>query len=68
MRRTPYARAMNNSWLSLIAALSGQRVSTPATWPVREVHRLCDVCVAKSAAAGRLRPPQRSGGPLLPAR
>jgi hypothetical protein len=34
---------MNNPWSSLIAALSGQRISTPSTWPVREVHRLFDV-------------------------
>jgi hypothetical protein len=33
---------MNNPWLSLIAALSGQRIRTPSTWPVREVHRLFD--------------------------
>jgi len=31
---------MNNPWLSLIAALSGERISTPSHWPVREVHRL----------------------------
>ena len=45
-----YSRAMDNtsSWPSLIATLSGQRVSTPSTWPVREVHRLCDVCVPKT--------------------
>jgi hypothetical protein len=34
---------MNNPWLSLIAALSGQRIRTPSNWPVREVHRLFDV-------------------------
>jgi hypothetical protein len=34
---------MKNPWLSLIAALSGQRIRTPSTWPVREVHRLSDV-------------------------
>jgi hypothetical protein len=34
---------MNNPWLSLIAALSGQRITTPSTWPVREIHRLWEV-------------------------
>jgi len=44
---------MNNPWLSLIAALSGQRISTPSTWPVREVHRLFDVRVTRSAEDAR---------------
>jgi len=43
VRRATYAPAMNNPWLSLIAALSGQRIRTPSNWPVREVHRLCEV-------------------------
>src|SRR5664279_6052787 len=32
--------AMNDPWLPLIAALSGQRTTTPATWPSCRVHRL----------------------------
>jgi len=31
---------MNDPWLPMIAALSGQRITTPSTWPAREVHRL----------------------------
>jgi hypothetical protein len=31
---------MNDPWLPMIAALSGQRIATPATWPAREIHRL----------------------------
>ena len=42
-QRATYSMAMNNPWLSLIAALSGQRISTPSTWPVREIHRLWEV-------------------------
>jgi hypothetical protein len=50
---TTYSTTMNNPWLSLIAALSGQRISTPSTWPVREVHRLFDVRVTRSAEDAR---------------
>jgi len=39
---------MNKPWLSLIAALTGERVSTPPAWPVRKVHRLGDVCSRRS--------------------
>ena len=28
--------AMNDPWLPMIAALSGQRITTPSTWPARE--------------------------------
>ena len=49
LRLATYATAMNNPWLSLITALSGQRISTPSTWPVREVHRLYEVRVTRSA-------------------
>jgi hypothetical protein len=40
---------MNNPWLSLISALSGQRITPPSTWPVREVHRLFDARPLRSA-------------------
>jgi hypothetical protein len=41
---------MNDPWLPMIAALSGQRVTTPSTWPAREVHRLdCQVSAIRSA-------------------
>jgi len=36
----PTLAAMNDPWLPMIAALSGQRIATPSTWPAREVHRL----------------------------
>jgi len=55
---------MNNPWPSLIAALSGERVRTPSTWPVREIHRLCDVCAAKS---GDSRQARQSNRPRVPA-
>jgi hypothetical protein len=43
--------AMKDPWLPMIAALSGQRVTTPSSWPVREVHRLdCHVSAARAAA------------------
>jgi hypothetical protein len=42
---------MKDPWLPMIAALSGQRVSTPSNWPAREVHRLdCHVSAARAAA------------------
>lgn len=68
VRLTPYSTAMNNPWLSLIAALSGERVSTPPTWPVREVHRLCELRAAKSGEGSQTCQSHRHRGPLLPAR
>jgi len=56
-----YSGAMNNPWSSLIAALSGTRVSTPSAWPVRKVHRLGDVCPARSAGARLARQPHQRG-------
>jgi hypothetical protein len=50
---------MSNPWLSVIAALSGKRLSTPLIWPVREVHRLCDVRAANSSATSRARQSHR---------
>ena len=64
-RLTTYSTAMNNPWLSLIAALSGQRISTPSTWPVREVHRLFEVRSTRSAEGSRARASQRHRGPLV---
>jgi hypothetical protein len=55
---------MNDPWLSLIAALSGQRISTPSNWPVREVHRLFDARPTRSAQGGQMRS-QRHRGPLV---
>jgi len=48
-RLATYSTAMNNPWSSLISALSGQRITTPSTWPVREVHRLFEVRVTRPA-------------------
>jgi len=59
----PTLAAMNNPWLSLIAALSGQRINTPSTWPVREVHRLFDARPPRSGTASQTRPPPRSRAP-----
>jgi hypothetical protein len=56
---------MNTPWLSLIAALSGQRISTPSTWPVREVHRLFEVRATRSAEGGAARVPHRHRGPWV---
>jgi hypothetical protein len=53
---------MNDSWLSLIAALSGQRIHTPSSWPVREVHRLVDLRPARSAEGSPARPSHRHEG------
>ncbi|MEO7115522.1 MAG: hypothetical protein ABIZ18_06660 [Caldimonas sp.] len=48
---------MNDPWLLLIAALSGQRTTIPSTWPVRTVHRLDSYVSARSAQhAQRLSP------------
>jgi hypothetical protein len=63
LRLTTYATAMNNPWLSLIAALSGQRINTPSTWPVREVHRLFEVRATRPAEGRPLRPSDRHRGP-----
>jgi hypothetical protein len=41
---------MNDPWPLLIAALSGQRINTPASWPVRTVHRLESYACAVRAA------------------
>jgi hypothetical protein len=50
--------AMNDPWLPMIAALSGQRVTTPSTWPAREVHRLDSYrSVVRSAPRPDARPP-----------
>jgi hypothetical protein len=65
VRLTTYSRAMNNPWLSLIAALAGQRISTPSTWPVREVHRLWEVRTPRPAEGGPARPSQRHRGPWV---
>jgi hypothetical protein len=54
---------MNNPWLSLIAALSGQRISTPSNWPVREVHRLFEVRAIRPAEGGPTRSSHRHRGP-----
>ncbi len=67
VRLTNYSRAMNDPWLSLITALSGKRVSTPFTWPVREIHRLCDVRAAKSGAKSQSRQSHRHQVPLFSA-
>jgi hypothetical protein len=48
---------MNDPWLLLIAALSGQRTNVPSTWPVRTIHRL------DSYASG-IRAAQQSGRSL----
>ncbi len=46
----PTLAAMNDPWPLLIAALSGQRMTIPSTWPVRTVHRLESyACVARAA-------------------
>ena len=67
-RLTNYSGAMNNPWPSLIAALSGERVPTPSTWPVREIHRLCGLSPANSDGARLVRhQPQRRRVPSLPA-
>jgi hypothetical protein len=44
---------MNDPWLPLIAALSGQRIATPSTWPVRNVHRIDGCYFAAQAGAQR---------------
>jgi len=62
---TTYSTAMNNPWSSLISALSGQRISTPSTWPVREVHRLFDVRVTRPAEGGETRRSHGRRGPLV---
>jgi hypothetical protein len=54
---------MNDSWLSLIAALSGQRIRTPSSWPVREVHRLVDLRPIRSAEGSPARSSDRHRGP-----
>ena len=64
-RLATYSTAMNNPWLSLISALSGQRISTPSTWPVREVHRLFDVRAPRSATGSQTRPPPRPRSPWV---
>jgi hypothetical protein len=64
VRLATYATAMNNPWLSLIAALSGQRINTPSTWPVREVHRLYEVRAHRPAKANPTRP-ARHQAPLV---
>jgi hypothetical protein len=58
---------MNNPWPSLIAALSGERVRTPSTWPVREIHRLCDLCAGRSGGGRQTRALQRRRAPPFPA-
>jgi len=42
---------MNDPWLPMIAALSGQRVTPPSTWPAREVHRIDDQALAIRSAS-----------------
>ena len=64
-RLATYSTAMNNPWSSLISALSGQRISTPSTWPVREVHRLFDVRVTRPAEGGETRRSHGRRGPLV---
>jgi len=64
-QRATYSMAMNNPWLSLIAALSGRRVSTPSTWPVRQVHRLLEDRAVRPADCRQTRPPHRHRGPLV---
>ena len=64
-RLATYSTAMNNPWLSLISALSGQRISTPSTWPVREVHRLFEVRATRSAEGSEARASHRHRGPLV---
>ena len=64
-RLATYSTAMNNPWLSLIAALSGQRISTPSSWPVREVHRLFEVRTTRSADGSPSRPSHRHRGPWV---
>ncbi|MEO8311307.1 MAG: hypothetical protein ABI520_09065 [Caldimonas sp.] len=58
---------MNNPWLSLIAVLSGERVNAPLTWPVREVHRLCEIRACKPAEGSQAHP-SRHRGLMQPAR
>jgi hypothetical protein len=42
---------MKDPWLPMIAALSGQRIATPSSWPAREVHRLdCHGSAARTAS------------------
>ena len=63
---TTYSSEMNSPWPSLIAALSGERPRVPSTWPVREIHRLCDIRATKSGVEGQAqqerRAPLRSAG------
>jgi hypothetical protein len=56
---------MNDPWLPLIAALSGQRTATPSTWPVRNVHRI-DCCLSVTQVADRRRT-RSAGGASAPA-
>jgi hypothetical protein len=42
---------MKDPWLPMIAALSGQRIATPSSWPAREVHRLdCNGSMTRAAS------------------
>jgi len=53
---------MNDPWLPMIAALSGQRITPPSTWPARAVHRIDDQAAAvRSASRADRRWP--NGGP-----
>jgi len=58
---------MNDPWPLLIAALSGQRMTVPSTWPARTVHRL-DSYVSVARAAQQAHRSLQSGAPLQLAR
>ncbi|MBC7974566.1 MAG: hypothetical protein H7138_06225 [Myxococcales bacterium] len=46
---------MNDPWTLFIAALSGQRTTTPSTWPARTVHRLDSYTATARASQQRHR-------------
>jgi hypothetical protein len=58
---------MNDPWLLLIAALSGQRTHVPSTWPARTVHRL-DSCSSVARAAQQTHRSREQAAPARLAR
>lgn len=58
---------MNDPWLPLIAALSGKRTTSPATWPSRKVYRIEGYVTDAAAQARRLEAQARRTGMPTPA-